>query len=667
MRVTLIISHESEIQAVSLLLQKDDAAAGQKHNASGPQESECTLTYPSHLVYYLKKSSGSTYHDLNTRTKIPDPHGQMRADSTQHLLQNMMLQFIVDSVMSSDLLSSDYVGIHYENGKPVLWRGGEHCYYHGQIRGNDNSHASLSTCNGLLDGMFDDGVHVYTIEPLKQNHSIEGTARPHVLRRVTFLQQTTHAGEEDEKYGTDVISTLSDVQLGATTMVRRVLAMSRNLANQLDQDLAKCRWFSIQCDKSVDSSSTAQLMTTTRGVDIYNAVKEFFAEKRVPLEKLVSVTTNGAPAMIGQHTGFIAHCKGDPEFPNFMNYHCIIHQQALCAKVIGFGHVMTPVVRIINSIRSRAKQHRTFKTFDKVAEKYSQVINRLGQEFENSLDAGQVEIEIVTLQSGIHLKAYQAAPNFWCLVDTENCFIPMCLMSVGSTWMMAPLLAQSLAQNLGIQWDSASKRKGCGCIYSWLGCIMEDTGVQHPKTFSKCSITDFKEFLVKGGGSCLFNKPSKLFEDTEYGNGYVEVGEECDCGPREECIKECCKYCSLSNGAHCSDGPCCNNTSFYPRSYSCCYAVNDCDISDTSSRDLKGRCYTGECKTRDSQCKYVWGPKAASSEKFCYEKLNTDGSEKGNCGQDGDKWIQCSKHFPSAWECPGNASSLLPKMIIDVI
>uniref|UniRef100_A0A8C2JL02 DUF4371 domain-containing protein n=1 Tax=Cyprinus carpio TaxID=7962 RepID=A0A8C2JL02_CYPCA len=189
---------------------------------------------------------------------------------------------------------------------------------------------------------------------------------------------------KDEKYGTDVISTLSYVQLGATTMVRRVLAMSRNLANQLDQDLAKCRWFSIQCDESVDSSSTAQLMvfirmvfddfskkeelltllplkTTTRGVDIYNAVKEFFAEKRVPLEKLVSVTTNGAPAMIGQHTGFIAHCKGDPEFPNFMNYHCIIHQQALCAKVIGFGHVMTPVVRIINSIRSRAKQHRTFK------------------------------------------------------------------------------------------------------------------------------------------------------------------------------------------------------------------------------------------------------------------------------------------------------------------
>lgn len=74
------------------------------------------------------------------------------------------------------------------------------------------------------------------------------------------------------------------------------------------------------CDELLDSSSTVQLMifirmvfddfsskkelltllplkTTTRGVNIYNTVKEFFAEKKVPLERLVSVTTNKAPAM----------------------------------------------------------------------------------------------------------------------------------------------------------------------------------------------------------------------------------------------------------------------------------------------------------------------------------------------------------------------------------
>ncbi len=127
---------------------------------------------------------------------------------------------------------------------------------------------------------------------------------------------------KDEKNGPNVISTLSDVQLGESMMVRRMSAMSENLTEQLDRDLAKCSWFSIQCDESVDSNNTSQLMvfirmvfddfstkeehltllplkTTMQETYIYDAVKRFFAEKRIPLEKLVSVTTDGAPAMTG--------------------------------------------------------------------------------------------------------------------------------------------------------------------------------------------------------------------------------------------------------------------------------------------------------------------------------------------------------------------------------
>ena len=166
-------------------------------------------------------------------------------------------------------------------------------------------------------------------------------------------------------------------------MARRVSSSSENLTEQVDRDLAACRWFNMQCDELVDSASTAQLMifirmvfndfstkelltilplkATTRGVDIYTAVKNFFVEKKVPLNKLASITTDGAPAMTGRHARFITQDRNNPDFPTFLHYHCIIHQQVICAKGIGFNHVMTPIVRIINSIRSKAKQHRMFK------------------------------------------------------------------------------------------------------------------------------------------------------------------------------------------------------------------------------------------------------------------------------------------------------------------
>uniref|UniRef100_A0A8C2HGG3 ADAM metallopeptidase domain 23a n=1 Tax=Cyprinus carpio TaxID=7962 RepID=A0A8C2HGG3_CYPCA len=414
-------------------------------------------------------------------------------------------------------------------------------------KGNDNSRAALSTCNGL-HGMFDDGVHVYTIEPLKQNHSMVS---------VNFIHQTLLSVCEEH---------------------------SCKMGNNPSHIFCCIVLFLFQMPRNV------------------------FEEMK------------------------------------YIELMIVIDHSMVCLNAIFKEHLNTRVVLVAVEIwTDKDRIPVSVIPFDMLRNfsKYRQ------QHIRQRADA-------VHLFSNVTFHYARSSLAYFGGVCSVSRGVG--IIEFGSTWTMAPLLAQSLAQNLGIQWDSVLKRKDCGCINSWLGCIMEETGVQHPRTFSKCSIIDFKEFLLKGGGSCLFNKPSKLFEDTECGNGYVEVGEECDCGPREECIKECCKKCSLSNGAHCSDGPCCNNTClFYPRGYSCRYAVNDCDISEMCSGDSglqdghfcslnQGRCYAGECKMRDNQCKYVWGPKAASSEKFCYEKLNTEGSEKGNCGQDGDKWIQCSKH-----------------------
>ena len=45
------------------------------------------------------------------------------------------------------------------------------------------------------------------------------------------------------------------------------------------------------------------------------------------------------------------------------NFHCIIHQEALCAKTVQLGDMMKVVVKTVNVIRARGLFHREFKEF----------------------------------------------------------------------------------------------------------------------------------------------------------------------------------------------------------------------------------------------------------------------------------------------------------------
>lgn len=53
--------------------------------------------------------------------------------------------------------------------------------------------------------------------------------------------------------------------------------------------------------------------------------------------------------------------------------------------------------------------------------------------------------------------------------------------------------------------------------------------------FSDCSAQDFEALILRGGGVCLRNQPSgsDVIGIAECGNGYLDKGEECDCGPPE--------------------------------------------------------------------------------------------------------------------------------------
>ncbi|XP_048834413.1 disintegrin and metalloproteinase domain-containing protein 23 isoform X1 [Brienomyrus brachyistius] len=576
------VENEAIKDAVFETLGREPRTAAADTDNSTQHPSEHEIIYPSRLIYYLNEESESTYHDLDTRAKNQGTDGQVvHLAQASYQIEAFGSRFILDLSLNNDLLSSDYVEIHYVNGKPIQVKGGEHCYYHGQVRGNTNSRVALSTCNGL-HGMFDDGLHMYVIEPLHQTHSMDTAARPHTLRRgQTLLWPTDLDGQLSEEQA------FADPEDLSWLKRRKKRAMPPNTFEEM-----KYLELMVVSDQNMFKKQKTKLHTKNFAKSVVNLVDAVFKEHLNTRVVLVAV------------------------------------------------EVWTDEDRIPISI----KPLEMLREFSKYRKSY----------IKQHADA-------VHLITNVTFHYPRSSAAFFGGVCSN-------IRGVGvneyaSTWTMALSLSQSLAQNLGIQWDPANKRKECGCLEAWSGCIMEDTGVQHPRKFSKCSISDYKEFLLKGGGSCLFNKPTKLFEVTECGNGYVEVGEECDCGARAECYKECCKKCSLSNGAHCSDGPCCNSTCLlYPRGYTCRFTVNDCDISETCTGDSgqcppnlhkqdgymcqmnQGRCYSGECKTRETQCKYVWGSKSGASEKFCYEKLNTEGTEKGNCGKDGDSWVQCGKH-----------------------
>ena len=78
--------------------------------------------------------------------------------------------------------------------------------------------------------------------------------------------------------------------------------------------------------------------------------------------KLVSVTTDGAPAMTGKNIGFIGRLRRKLQNLAVPQEICVIHytihEQNLCTKSIEMEHVMCVVLRITNYIRMNSLRRR---------------------------------------------------------------------------------------------------------------------------------------------------------------------------------------------------------------------------------------------------------------------------------------------------------------------
>lgn len=197
-------------------------------------------------------------------------------------------------------------------------------------------------------------------------------------------------------------------------------------------------------------------------------------------------------------------------------------------------------------------------------------------------------------------------------------------------------------------------------------CIMTATVTGRSlKHWSSCSVEQLALAFSRGLNHCLRDRPEVVYS-ASCGNGFVEEGEECDCGMEESCDNPCCdaKLCRLKSGAACATGECCDLSVCQLKEAAtvCRVAHSECDLpeyctgsSEQCPRDVFRRdtescadgrafCSGGECRTRDDQCRLLWGPSGKASDEACYTQ-NVNGTKYANCGYDRDthSFRKCSQ------------------------
>nr|XP_038022922.1 zinc metalloproteinase-disintegrin-like ohanin isoform X2 [Anas platyrhynchos] len=226
-------------------------------------------------------------------------------------------------------------------------------------------------------------------------------------------------------------------------------------------------------------------------------------------------------------------------------------------------------------------------------------------------------------------------------------------IAVGAT------MAHEMGHNLGMSHDTKA------CICSAKVCIMTDTVSSIiPKLFSSCSLQDFEKYMLNDMPKCLTNIPdiNTIVAPPTCGNGFVEKGEECDCGTAEECTNPCCnpETCKLTAGSKCAHGECCENCQ-YKAAGTVCRAVKDeCDLPEMCTgysgncpsdrfrmnghpcNEGEGFCYMGNCPTREQQCKAAFGPRATEGAASCY-RMNERGVYYGYCKKKSGSHVPCKR------------------------
>ncbi|KFM65285.1 General transcription factor II-I repeat domain-containing protein 2, partial [Stegodyphus mimosarum] len=158
------------------------------------------------------------------------------------------------------------------------------------------------------------------------------------------------------------VKAFQSISLSRNTVAERVTDLAANLSDQIKAKSSSFESFSIACDESTDISGKAQLAVflrscdknfnifeellelipmpgTTTGEDIFTCVFGLLQKYNLPLAKLNSVATDGAPSMTGKNKGFVALLRKTLSETHGSNTHhmlCILHQEVPCTKTKKF-------------------------------------------------------------------------------------------------------------------------------------------------------------------------------------------------------------------------------------------------------------------------------------------------------------------------------------------
>ncbi|GES61745.1 disintegrin and metalloproteinase-domain-containing protein B [Aspergillus terreus] len=179
------------------------------------------------------------------------------------------------------------------------------------------------------------------------------------------------------------------------------------------------------------------------------------------------------------------------------------------------------------------------------------------------------------------------------------------------------------------------------CPLSASSCDAGGEYIMNPSTgtditeFSPCTIGNICSALGRNSvkSTCLSdNRGVVTYTGGQCGNGIVESGEDCDCGGEESCgDNQCCdaKTCKFKSGAVCDDSndSCCSKCQYTAAGTVCRPSRGECDLEETCSGNSSTcpsdsfkkdgedcgssgsglTCASGQCTSRDYQCRTVMG------------------------------------------------------------